>query len=277
MNDKSTSNLNYQLGTSLLFFIGALIYCQGIVSLSRISVWFEIMIITIPLLIVIPLFQRTTNFKVVKRLIMLETVFNIICVIAKFSPLEESSWSMVLDIAFSIFFIFQIGGFIYSQIKNENWICLPSSIALGIGIIFWNITGSGTIITKANELHFWGGNTPMLLQFVYFFWLLNLLFIEYRSLLPKITVILVHLASFIVAFTSNEFFHIRILTASHLIILSGVIIYKSQNWQGYYFSSISALKKINENTKYIRLISFSLNVLSIVSLLVYISIDLKIL
>ncbi|MFL0100875.1 hypothetical protein [Tenacibaculum maritimum] len=275
-NTKQNQHSYYQLATTLLFLAGALIYCQGIVSLSRQSVWFEFMITIVVLLIAIPIFQKSENFKDVKRLIILETGFNIICLVAKVSPLEEGKWSMALDIAFSVFFIFQIGGFIGSQIKSKNWRCLPSSIALGIGLLFWNAHGSGTSITVHNELQFWGGNTPKALQFVYFFWLLNLLFVEYRSLLPKLTLASVHLASFIIAFSSEEFFHARILTASHLVILNGIVIYKLQDWQGYDFSSISIFKKMKENTQYATFVATLFNILTIGALLLYIITDLKI-
>ncbi|MFC5045161.1 hypothetical protein ACFSTE_16605 [Aquimarina hainanensis] len=262
-------NSYYPLITSLLFFSMAFIYCHGIVSLAKASVWFELSITILILLIGLPFFQKTDNFAEIRRLLILETTFNVLCLITKFSPLDIPIWSKTLDIAFSVFFLLQIMGFIVSQIKKKTWTSIPASIALAISIILWNLSGSGVLITANNEIQFWGGNAPKHLQLIYFLWLLNILLVEYRALLPKLTVVLAHIASFIVAYNSEEFFHARILTASHLFVLNCIFVYKNQHWGGTSYASISYLEKFKQNSTYYMGLSIILNILALSILVIH--------
>ncbi|WP_440881694.1 hypothetical protein [Tenacibaculum sp. C7A-26P2] len=268
-NVNKNKNVYYQIITSILFFSLALIYCQGIVSLAQRSIWFELSISVLILIVSIPLFKKTENFSEIMRLIVLETYFNILCLITKLSPIEIPIWSKTIDYCFCFFFFLQITGFITSQIKKKAWFSIPISLALSIAIILWRLNGSGVRITNNNEIQFWGGNAPEFLQIIYLLWLLNILFVEHRSLLPKLTVAIVHIASFIIAYNSNEFFHARILTASHLFIINCVIIYKKQDWGGIYFSSISHFENFKKKRIYYLTLTVSLNVLAILTLISY--------
>lgn len=266
LKTKDEKSYYYQIVTSFLFFFMAILYCQGIVSLARVSVWHELSISIIILIISLPLFKKTDNFKEITRLIVLETSFNILCLITKFSPIDSPIWSRALDYGFCLFFFLQITGFIVTNVQKKAWSSIPISLALSIAIILWRFNASGVQITDNNEIQFWGGNAPKYLQLIYLLWLLNILIVEHRSLLPKITVALVHIASFIVAYNSEEFFHARILTASHLFIINCVLIYKHQNWGGAYFTSISYLENFKKKRNYYLTLTIFLNVLAILIL-----------
>ena len=54
-------------------------------------------------------------------------------------------------------------------------------------------------MTPEGALQFWGGDAPVYLRWMYVFWVLGVLLVEYGSLLPKATILLTHLASVAVA------------------------------------------------------------------------------
>ena len=150
---------------------------------------------------------------------------------------------------FAIFFVFQTGGFIFSQMKKKKYKCLPTSIAMGIALAYWfyNSIGEKTIVTANNEVPFWGSNAPLYLQVMYTFWVANVFLVEFRQYLPKTTMYLAHAATMVVALTSNEFFHARVITASHLFILNTIVVFKNMDWNGTNFAMIPALKVFTDD------------------------------
>tara|TARA_Y100001960_G_scaffold50535_1_gene51392 strand:- start:237 stop:527 length:291 start_codon:yes stop_codon:yes gene_type:complete len=76
--------------------------------------------------------------------------------------------------------------------------------------------------------------------------------VEYRSVLPKLTLAICHIASFVIAIGAEDFFHARIVTASHLLFLSLCFNLKSLDWGGSdfvvstRFSRFIQLKMIRE-------------------------------
>jgi len=235
--------------TSLLFFLVSLAYCFFILKISQFHYAFEILIALVFPLIAYPFFKKADNWTDIRRLILLETGFNIMCIVAKITTASKIDIGVALSWMFAIFFIFQTGGFLISQVKKKKYKCLPSSIAMGIALVYWflNSIGEKTIVTTSGEVQFWGANAPLFLQVMYSFWVANVFLVEFRQYVPKATMYLAHAATMVVALTSNEFFHARILTASHLFVINMIMVYKNSDWINTHFSVIPSLKVFNDD------------------------------
>ncbi len=246
-SDVSVTDNMYSYITSALFLFCATGYCWAVVELARINVIYEALITVVFLGIAIPFFKKADNWGDVKRLIILESIFNVICLFAKLAPLSEAGWSTVFDWLFALFFVGQVGGFLISQIKKKAWSCIPSSLAMGVALVIWFTQGSGTQISDQGGVHFWGGNAPEYLQLMYVFWVLNVLLVDCKQYLPKVTLLLVHVASVFIALGSDDFFHARILTASHLFVIGAVVMYKDIAWGGKRFATLPPLGFLNSD------------------------------
>ncbi|EKK9988832.1 hypothetical protein PP645_004549, partial [Vibrio vulnificus] len=77
-------------------------------------------------------------------------------------------------------------------------------------------------------------------------WLLQLLLVEYRYILPKVTILLAHLASLTIALQAEDFFHARIVTASHFLFLSLCFDFKNRDWGGREFAVLPSLVAIQK-------------------------------
>ncbi|GAA3512726.1 hypothetical protein GCM10022393_28190 [Aquimarina addita] len=264
------SKNSYAHLTSVLFFMVSVAYCYFILTISQFHYGFEILIAIVFPLVGYPFFKKADNWVDIKRLILLETGFNIICIVAKVTNDLNIDWGEILNWMFVIFFIFQTGGFLISEFKKKKYKCLPSSIAMGIGIAYWyfNSAGEKTSITPDGEVQFWGSNAPLYLQIMYTFWVANVFLVEFRQYLPKATMYLAHAATMVVALMSNEFFHARILTASHLFVLNAIFVYKDMDWNGRHFAVVP-VSNVFKDDQHIVAIIFPLimNAGSIITLL----------
>jgi len=183
--------------------------------------------------------HRRHPLKLRVRLMALESFFNLTCLLAKaFFLLGVTTASGLIDTLFAIFFVLQVLGFVSSQIRKKRFAMLPASLAMGVGLAVWFSSGSGASLTPEGALQFWGGDAPIYLRWMYVFWVLGVLLIEYRQLLPKATILCAHVASVAVAFTSEEFFHARILTASHLFVINFMFLFEKKDWGGDRFVSL---------------------------------------
>jgi len=229
----------YQWSSCLLFFLGTLFYCYGIVHFARIHVAAEALITVAFVVLASRWFRREGEWVSRVRLMLLESFFNLICLLAKvLFLLGIVTQSGLVDNLFAAFFVLQVLGFVVSQLRKKRFAMLPASLAMGVGLAFWYASGSGVSSTPDGALHFWGGDAPLPLRWMYVFWVLGVILIEYRQLLPKATILCAHVASVAVAFTSDEFFHARILTASHLFVINFVILFEKRAWGGDAFASL---------------------------------------
>ncbi|WP_025742122.1 hypothetical protein [Aquimarina pacifica] len=268
--NSNAKRILYSYVTSLLFFIVSLGYCYFILRISQYHYVFEILIAIVFPLVGSRFFKKADNWPDMKRLILLETGFNILCIISKVTDDLQVDWGVLLSWMFAIFFFFQTFGFLISQVKKKKYKCLPSSILMGIALVFWffDSLGEKTIVTGNGEVQFWGGNAPMYLQVMYVFWVSNVFLIEFRQYLPKATMYLAHAATVVIALMSNEFFHARILTASNLFVLNLIIVYKSMDWNGRYFSVIPSLAVFKDDSHWVtRVFPMIMNIGCVLALL----------
>jgi hypothetical protein len=231
--------------SSLLFFIGAYVYCYGIVQFARIHVAAEAVISVAFVALAAPWFRLEGEWISRVRLMVVESLFNLIALLAKvFLLLGIATDSPLIDNLFAGFFVLQVLGFVASQIRKRKFGIMPATAAMACGLTIWFLSGSGVQLTAEGALQFWGGEAPIYLRWMYVFWVMGVLLVEYASLLPKATIVLTHLASVAVAFNSDEFFHARILTASHFFIINFVFLFERQNWGGKSFASMPWLANI---------------------------------
>ncbi len=265
------SKNSYSIVTSILFFIASLIYLYFILKVSQFHYGFEILIALAFPILGYRLFQKADNWLDIKRLIILETGFNVICIVAKIFKDFNLDYGIALSWAFAIFFMFQTGGFLMAEVKKKKFKCLPSSIAMGIGLTYWFVSSYGekTLVTPDGEVQFWGSNAPMYLQVMYVFWVANVFLVEFRQYLPKATMYVAHAATMVIALSSNEFFHARVLTASHLFIISAMVPFKEMDWKGRYFSVIPAMRVFKDDSHVVAIFFPHIMNLGCITTLVY--------
>ena len=261
--------------SSLLFFIGAFVYSYGIVHFARLHVATESLISVAFVALAAPWFRRDGEWISRVRLLVVESLFNAIALLAKvFLLLGISTDSSLLDNLFAGFFILQVLGFVVSQIRKRKFSLMPATAAMACGLTMWFLSGAGVHLTPDGALQFWGGDAPIYLRWMYVFWVLGVLLIEYASLLPKATIVLIHLASVAVAFNSGEFFHARILTASHFFVINFVFLFERQGWGGETLVSIPWLLNVTSESEDERwkstLVSWLVNVSCVGTLAVWI-------
>ncbi|MFK7049396.1 hypothetical protein [Flavobacterium columnare] len=258
----SLSNKKYQLYTTSLFFFLSLLYCFFIQYLIEKSVYNEVIISLLFPLLAIPFFNKENLTPDIKRLLVLETFFNLICITLKFNTSLKIEM-IIFDIVFAIFFFFQSGGFLLSLLVKKTYYNLIPTIALTIGLFIYYFRSTGTTLSPDNKVLIYGYDAPLELQLIYCSWLIGVLLIDNKLILPKATVLMVHLASFIVAFQSSEFFHSRIATACHLFVLNSLLVYKSRNWVNENFVSIDSLKEVLDKPIYYKTLSLMISILSV--------------
>ena len=172
-----------------------------------------------------------------KELIIIESIFNLLVVFLKynlkFGFLENKN---VADSLFVLFFSLQTFGFLRSEARSKRPICFLRSITLFIGIILQFLLGKANIdnnsvgsksmeslITSDGRFLVFGFDAPNNLKLHYGFWLLGVLYIDYSHMLPHAALHLLHFCSYVLAVLSGEFWHVRLLTASHLFVIDAVL------------------------------------------------------
>src|SRR5262249_18042094 len=177
--------------------------------------------------------------------VAVETLFNVLCLWVKVSvPPGTAASTSLFDHLFAAFFVLQVGGFALSEWRMRRYDCLAASLCMGVGLAWWFLHGTGTTVTASGQIHFWGGDAPVWLRWMYVSWVTGILLLEQNRTFPKVTIQVVHLASVAVAFSSGEFFHARILSASHLFVLNFVFLYESRGWGGEHFALLPTLSRV---------------------------------
>ncbi len=238
----------FQLATFGLLFVGSAIYGLGLVEVARTGWVAELAVGVGTLLLALPFFQQDAGLGSRVRLLAIESIFLLIVVALKANSthglgLGEQAFRM----AFAVFFVVQVGGFLVSQVMRKRVECVPASLLMGVGLWFWFSGGQGVGLGPEAEVVFWGGNAPLALQAMYGAWLLVILLVDFRNFLPKGTILAVHLASYLLALGSEEFFHVRILTAYNLFVLNSLFLFGARRWGGLDFASLPVLAVLNED------------------------------
>ncbi|ENM5739913.1 hypothetical protein [Vibrio mimicus] len=235
----------------ILFFILVLIYFKGYYQAVQSEVSLAVILTLLLPVVFWRLVKPVDNQQEITRILILESGFNLLCVVTLLHiiPLD------VMDRAFVIFFVFQAGGFLLVQLRKKAWISFTVSLCLSFAIFVWIVSSGQTYLLDSGYIQLFGTPVPWQLKAIYTLWLLQLLLVEYRYILPKITLLLAHLASLVIALEAEDFFHARIVTASHFLFLSLCFDLKNQEWGGYQFAALPWLSKLHR-TNIARFISY---------------------
>lgn len=214
-----------------LFLVLCLVYGSGFYLFVQSSVWLTFVLTLMLPVLFWPLTKPVENAIEIKRILCLETGFNLLCFLA------VSQWVSVeyVDKGLVVFFVLQSAGFIMVQIRKHAYLSVLISMVLAATIIHWINIGAQTTLRGEGDILLFDEAVPWQLKLIYGFWLMQLLLVEYRSVLPKLTLVICHIASFAIAFCAEDFFHARIVTASHLLFLSLCFNLRSLDWGGERF------------------------------------------
>ena len=229
MKAKLTSPLS-----TTLFLTLSLIYASGYYELVQSSVWLTLLLTLLFPLIFWPLIKPVDNSDEIKRILWLESGFNLVCflIVAKWVDIPY------LDNALIVFFAVQAIGFISVQLKKRAYLSVAISLCLSVAIAQWIYASTNTQHLGDAKLLLFGTPVPWQLKVIYGAWLVQLLFVEYKHVLPKMTLAAIHIASYTVAIFADDFFHTRIITASHFLFLSLCFDIKAPNWGGESFARL---------------------------------------
>lgn len=218
--------------SSGLFLLVCLVYGSGFYLLVQSSIWLALALTLVLPVLFWPLTKPVENASEIKRILGLEMGFNLLCFMA------VSQWVSVeyVDKGLVVFFVLQSVGFVLVQLKKQAYLSMFISMVLAATIAYWVYTGEQTLLLGEGKILLFGEVVPWQLKVIYGFWLIQLLLVEYRSVLPKLTLAICHIASFMIAMGAEDFFHARIVTACHLLFLSLCFDFKRLDWGGRDFA-----------------------------------------
>ena len=214
-------------------------YLYGVIAAARHSaVWEATITIAVPAITYAYFVTRDGNSDATKRtgeLIFIESSFDVLIVLTKVSvQLFGGYGNGLLFWGFALFFLVQTIGFVRSEVMDRKPLCAVRSMTLFAHICLQWYTvrdrasdnAAANVIDAQGRVLVFGSDAPKTLVLHYFFWVLGVLYIDYRVMLPHAALQAVHLASVVVAAFSGEFWHARLLTASHLFVLDGILYFR---------------------------------------------------
>lgn len=252
------------LASCLVCAIIGATYVYGVVCTSRLGVLAEA-IITIGSPVLGYVFYATRDETAVaaparqRELIIIETVFNVMVVLAKFLLLY-SSWfrdakrGETSDVAFWLFFCLQTFGFTRSELRDRRLLSFIRSLTLFTSISVQaylashgdlRTNGESLLAAPTGALLVFGSDASRNVVAHYGYWLLGVLYIDYQVMLPHAAIQILHICSYLVSANSGEFWHrwvgslgvkggwitdpisSRLLTASHLFVVDAVLWFRA--------------------------------------------------
>ncbi|BDU37831.1 conserved hypothetical protein [Vibrio nigripulchritudo MADA3029] len=243
-----TNSPYYPPLSSLLFLLFCLLYAQGFYSLVESSVWVGFFLTIILPALLWPLVKPVDNARELKRIFFLETSFNLLC----FMLLTELISLESFDKGMMAFIIAHTIGFLYVQWKKQAHASFFLSAYLAISIYVWLAGSKQTYLDDSGSIILFGTSVPWQLIVLYCAWVLQMLLVEYKWVLPKLTLLITQTASIAIAIFADDFFHARIVTSSHLMFLSLCFHMKDRDWGGSNFMVAPNLTRhiITPNAQY---------------------------
>ncbi len=224
--DISLSQVQSLIAIGLVFTI-TLVYLYGMMIVVR-----DYRLIEIAIVVILPIVLLVSGVANrwagrVKELFFIESIFNVVVIISLiFINMESPLGNRIASWGFVLFFLVQTGGFIRTQIKRKKYHSVFQS-AVGfvfIGIWWFGIVDHSAVIDVNGRFLMWGQDAPFIIKLFYTIWATNVLLVDTNKM-PNLTQATMHFASIALSWWSGEFFHVRLLTASHLFLLDGVFNY----------------------------------------------------
>jgi hypothetical protein len=210
-----------------VIFVLSLTYLYGVLCTSRQQTFWEFLLTMFLPLVSYYSFVTPYNLKQspprLRSLILIETSFNVLVVGSKF-VIEYWKYEeyMYLNQLFACFFVVQTYGFVENEYRYRKSFSMIRSLSLFAGILLQVTTNMQTrdlennLIDGQGRFLVFGKNTPFNIMAHYGFWLLGVLYVDYEDSVPNSAIQSTHFASYVISCLSGEFWHARLLTASHL-------------------------------------------------------------
>ncbi len=92
----------------------------------------------------------------ITRILLLESGFNLLCVVALLHLLPLA----LMDKAFMVFFVLQAGGFLLVQRRKKAWLSFAVSVCLSFAILVWISQAAQTQVLGSGQLQLFGTAVP---------------------------------------------------------------------------------------------------------------------
>lgn len=202
-------------------FVLSACYFYFLTILCRKSLLAEIVIcIAFPTAIYIyKKFSRSISGRVI-QLIMIESTFMLCVILSKICILNDNATlNYSIGYVFRGLFVIQFSLFMLYQYKVKSYLGLTRSLMFLILVIPWLGHASFAGASDAEGRYFFSGvQAPSYIILYYCTWVIGVPLVDSKTL-PNFITAMLHFSSVFIALLSQEFFHIRLLTASHLFIL----------------------------------------------------------
>lgn len=232
----------------LVFMV--MIYLWGAVELCRKHIWMEALFT-----VVLPVFairmgwqEHTLPFQ--QRLIYLDTLFNAFAVLAKIAIVSDTTWlNAITNYASIIFLMLQFGWYVafcvnegrkdertlVDALDGMHWFTAAMASAMFISLVIERAEaghffyGAQNTLGPEGELLFWGQDAGVMIKLNYVCWQMYVLFcddfkqkVSTDGVEGYMMVPVAQFCSVILAWLSGEFWHARMITGVHLVLMDGI-------------------------------------------------------
>lgn len=219
-NEKSSTAFEFIIAFSL-----SVIYFYGITLLARTTLFFELFFcLIIPAMIFYLIkFSNSDTPKRVMQLIVIESLYMLLVIASKISLYWHFDvLNHGISYGFLGLFIIQFSLFVRYQYQVKSYLGLLRTAMFLVLIVLWFYQDAmDSTIDAEGRFLMWGNEAPAGIILYYCCWVIGIPLVDSRTL-PNFLNALFHFASVSVAVWSLEFFHVRLLTASHLFILDAL-------------------------------------------------------
>lgn len=232
----------------LVFMV--MIYLWGAVELCRKHIWMEALFTVALPVFAIRMGWQTHTLPFQQRLIYLDTIFNTVAVLAKIAIVSDTTWlNAATNYAAIIFLLMQFGWYVAFCVnegrKDErtlaealdgmHWFTAAMAAAMFVSLVVERAEaghfffGAQNTLGPEGELLFWGQDAGVMIKLNYVCWQIYVLFcddfkqkVRNEGVEGYMMVPVAQFCSVIVAWLSGEFWHARMITGVHLVLMDGI-------------------------------------------------------
>lgn len=236
----------------ILLFSFAILYFYFITLASRASLIFEsLLCIGFPLLVHV--YNQHIGHRIhyrILQLILIESTFMLFVILGKITIQHGSvSFNTLLGYGFRLLFPIQFIFFMLYQYKVKSYFGLIRTALFLVLIVPWfSHTGLTSQMDHTGRFFFAGIQAPDYIIAYYCCWVIGVPLVDSKTL-PNFITACLHFASVLVALYSQEFFHVRLLTASHLFILDYLLSYSHPEGKQFGVMNQRQFAKYNKHIK----------------------------
>ena len=184
------------------------------------------------------------------QLIIIESLFMLFVILSKISIMNNyQKLHLLLGYGFRSLFVLQFLFFMLYQYTVKSYLGLIRTAMFLLLLIPWFSTvGLQGDIDSIGRFYFSGTLAPDYIILYYCFWVIGVPLVDSKTL-PNLITASLHFSSVIVALVSLEFFHARLLTASHLFILDYLLSYSSPSGKVFGVLNPKQFEQYNNHIK----------------------------